>query len=183
MIERLSEQQTAEIYRSHLVFDFPPNEVKPLDRIRKAMAAGRYHCFGLFEKHELAGYAFFVDHRGYFLLDYLAIVRGKRDQGFGSRFLNGLSEQFQNTKGVMIEVENPEFAANKEERELRLRRIQFYLRNGCTDTGVDVSAFGVPFRLLEITRCGLHSADELRVLYRALYGEILPPELLKMVRV
>ncbi len=171
----LSKDQVAEIYQAHLCQDFPPDEQKTLDIILKAMDAGKYECYALTED-ELLGYAFFVKLEQDYLLDYLAIVRGKRDLGLGSVFLKELALQMKSAKSMIVEVEEPASGKNEAERTLRSRRKAFYLRNGFYDTGVNAEAFGVNFRLLEPSEKP-RSQEDIKELYLRHYGALLPPRI------
>lgn len=174
-IVSLSKEQVADVFQIHLCQDFPPEERKPLNVILNAMDAGKYECFGLLEE-ELLGYAFFIKLGEDYLLDYLAIVRGKRDLGLGSVFLRELSRQLAAADSLILEVEEPSSAENEADATLRSRRKAFYLRNGFSDTGVNGEAFGVNFRLLELS-VKPHSQAEISALYLEHYRAILPPRL------
>lgn len=174
-ISSLSKEQIAQIYETHLCSDFPPDERKTLEILLNAFDAGAYLGFGLYE-NELLGYAFFVQLGNDYLLDYLAIVRGKRDLGLGSHFLQLIAKQFSQASSLLVEVEEPDKAPDQAAYVLRSRRKAFYLRNGFSDTGVNAEAFGVNFRLLEPQEKP-RSKEEIKALYLALYQTILPPSL------
>lgn len=174
-ISSLNKEQIAQIYRTHLCYDFPPDEQKTLDILLNAFDAGAYRGFGLYE-NELLGYAFFVQLGNDYLLDYLAIVRGKRDLGLGSRFLQMIATEFSRANSLLVEVEEPDKALDQASYDLRSRRKAFYLRNGFLDTGINAEAFGVNFRLLEPQEKP-RSQEEIKALYLALYKTILPPDL------
>lgn len=173
-ISRLNKEQIRSVYHNELVNDFPKDETKPLVMILKREKEGTYRCFGAYEKDTLIGYAFFVVHGEQLLLDYLAVVRAYRGRGIGSEFLRLLAEQCADASGMIIEVEDPTYAGTAEEAQLRERRRQFYLRNGCVDSGVTAHTFGVEYRLLEHAQCGVHTADEVREIYRNLYRSMVP---------
>ena len=173
-IVQLTRDQVADIYQTHLCQDFPPDERKTLDILLKAMDVGKYECYALTE-NELLGYAFFVKLERDYLLDYLAIVRGKRDLGLGSVFLEKLFHQLKNADSMIVEVEEPSSGKNEAERTLRNRRKAFYLRNGFSDTNVNAEVFGVNFRLLEPSNKP-HSQEEIKELYLRHYQAVLPPK-------
>lgn len=173
-ISRLNKEQIRSVYHNELVNDFPRDETKPLVMILKGEKEGTYRCFGAYEKDTLIGYAFFVVHGEQLLLDYLAVVRAYRGWGIGSELLRLLAEQCADASGMIIEVEDPEYAVTNEEAQLRERRRQFYLRNGCVDSGVTAHTFGVEYRLLEHAQCRVHTADEVREIYRNLYRSMVP---------
>ena len=171
-VVQLTKDQVSEIYQAHLCQDFPPDERKPLGLLLKAMDAGKYVCYVLTDR-ELLGYAFFVKLEQDYLLDYLAIVRGKRDLGLGSVFLEKLFHQMLDAKSMIVEVEEPASGKNEAERTLRSRRKAFYLRNGFYDTKVNAEAFGVNFRLLEPSGKP-RSQVEIKELYLRHYQAVLP---------
>ena len=67
-----------------------------------------------------------------------------------------------------LEIENPDFAKDEEERALRERRRQFYLRNGIVDTGVNIELAGVEYRIMEMLVGKPHTPDEIRGLLAGL---------------
>ena len=175
----LNNAQTEEVYLARMTADFPPEELKPLARIRRAVAEGRYLCSGLFDGEALLAYGFFVilreNGRTELLLDYFAVDAAHRGQGIGSAYLRMLPEQFSEVGAVLIEAEVPESAVSDADRLLRERRIRFYQRNGCRDSGLEAEVFGVRFRLLELPLRTAHAPSEIRQIYSALYRQILPP--------
>ncbi|WP_130838415.1 GNAT family N-acetyltransferase [Lachnoclostridium sp. Marseille-P6806] len=174
-------EEVREVYRRCMTADFPDNERKPLGRIETALREGRYLCYGCFWKDELCGYAFFAYLPGKqgreYLLDYLAVLKNKRGKGVGSNFLRALERSLPDAACVIGEVENPDYAGSKAERERRERRIRFYRRSGIEDTGVTVRLFGVEYRVLEQPVRARHEAAEIREIYDRLYRSILPAEL------
>lgn len=175
-IRSLTDPELAAVYRERMVDDFPRDERKPLHMIRSALRRGQYQCLGLFDAEQIAAYAFFVVLQAgdaqKILLDYFAVEQSRRGSGIGSRFLHMLQTRFAGV--LVIEVEDPECAMDASERTTRLRRMQFYLRNGCAATGVTADVFGVRYLLLELPAPLTHSAEEIRRTYAALYRSFLP---------
>ena len=112
---------------------------------------------------------------GIFLLDYFAILPEYRDCGCGSLFLQRLCSDLTGAEIILIESGDPDCAESDAERAVSERRLRFYLRNGCADTGVTARVFGVEYRLLEISRCP-HSQDDVRRIYRNIYESFLPEQ-------
>lgn len=179
----LNAAQVTQVYQERMTADFPPDELKPLSRIRQALSEGRYFCAGLFEGEALLAYGFFVILREQgdteLLLDYFAVDAAGRGQGIGSAFLRMLPEQFPDAGAVLIESESPETAKNDAERILRERRIRFYLHNGCLDSGIRTAVFGVRYQILELPLRNTHTPEQLRQIYAGLYRQILPPEMFR----
>ena len=165
----------ADIYKTRLTKDFIRSERKPLSAIRRLWEREEYEAFLLMRGGETLGYAFFARNGKNYLFDYLAIAEEHRDEGLGTLFLQKLGDCFDDAACILGEVEDPDKAADAEERALRERRMQFYLRSGYRKTGVTARVFGVDFRLLEVP-CGReHTDGEVRAVYTELYRSIFPP--------
>ena len=121
-------------YQTELCEAFPPNERKPLATMLELAAEGRYELLGLFDGADLLGYATLwtaPERPGYVMLDYLGVTAARRNGGLGARILAALAEQEAGKRTVIVEADGPD-GGPEEERPLRLRRLAFYRRNGCT---------------------------------------------------
>ena len=88
-IRTLTIEEIRQTYKEHLRYDFPPDELKPLDRIEVSINEGKYLCIGAFgEDGKLVAYAFFVMTGDKCLLDYYAVIPELRGKGIGSAFLS-----------------------------------------------------------------------------------------------
>ena len=175
-IRNLSQQEMTAVYHEHMTHDFPAAELKPLPVILDAIERGRYVALGAWEDDTLLAYLLLVQQVRDYFVDFFAVVRGKRNAGLGSQCLGEIIASLHHPDSLILEVEEPEAAADAAEKMLRLRRIGFYQRNGFVDTGVRVCAFGVPFRILELVGGSSHSEQALFSLYRSHYEQVLPKE-------
>lgn len=178
-IVELTVGQIIRIYRKYMVNDFPSDELKPLLIILKGKRKGKYVCLGLEKDNEIVGYAFFVKINNDYLFDYLAVRKDERNKNYGSTFIKLLKEKFADANSVIGEVENPDYADDDDIRNLRKRRINFYLRNGLTDTGLKARTFGVEYLILEMDLGKTHTNDDIKDLYQKEYHSILPEKLYK----
>lgn len=150
-IRRLTEEEISGIYNEHLVKDFPAGEVKPLKTILERFREDKYFAYGMFEKEELIGYAFTmnINPESVYLLDYFAIVKDKRDMGFGSSLLSELKEMWNKEgKRLVLEVENPEYETDEDLKNMMNRRISFYKRNEMLVSGVTCNFYNNEYRIL-----------------------------------
>lgn len=174
---KLSIEQVCDVYEKYMKVDFPDNERKPLSMILDGLEKDIYECYGLFDKEEILGYAFFIKTGNDYLFDYLAIMKNSRNQGIGTIILNKIEEQFKSANSVIGEVEDPDFATKEEEKILRERRLAFYRRNGYVDTGVRVKLFGVDFIVIALDKGIKHKKEEIVQLYQAHYRGYLPKKI------
>jgi len=172
------------IYNTFMKRDFPGNELKPLASIIKMWKDNAYYCYEMTENNNVTGYVFSVKQsragRVNYLIDYLAVSGEYRNQGFGSMLLSRISFLVKNAGCVIVEVEDPDYADDEESELLRKRRIQFYLRNGFSETGITARLFGVQFRILELAGSVKHTKDEIKDIYESLYRYMVPGLMYKM---
>ena len=179
-VETLTLDQIRAIYAQRMPRDFPPDEIKRLAYIERALSRGEYICYGALDGDAILAYAFFVRKAGRALFDYYAVREDLRDQGIGSRFIQALIEgPLQGLECVLLEVEDPACASDAAERTTRERRLDFYLRNGLWDTGVSAAAFHVPYKLLVLPVGERPSRALVREIYAEMYRLVLPDALFR----
>ena len=145
---------------------FPASEKKPFSMIRTMQKKRKSDVWYCEEDGKFAGLVITINGPDKILLDYLAVAKNRRGQGFGSKILQKMQEQYRG-KGVFLEIEIvDESAENFEERK---RRKQFYLANGMTEMQVYVELFGVDMELLGFN-CSL-TFEEYHNFYRDNYNE------------
>jgi hypothetical protein len=188
---QLLPDEIARIYRVHLLRDFPSGEVKPYFAIKSLLKRQMYACYGLFESPaagsgeadsrrpdlgSLLAYAFLCGSRsdGFLLIDYFAVVPRARQQGIGSQFLQQLAPLLPWACGLAAEIENVGEAPDGPERQTRQRRLDFYLRNGFSLTGVSGHVFGVNYDI--VYRPLLQQLDDASLLKHmdSLYRNMVP---------
>lgn len=179
-IRALTLPEAKALYRQYIPLDFPPAEVKPWRAIEKRLHKDAYICLGFGEQDALRGYAFFAsmqDQQGarQYLLDYFAVLSPFRGEGWGSFFLRQMASCLPRVHCVLAEVENPDYAKRQADRALQQRRLQFYLRSGAAETGVESRIYGVEYRLLELSRVRALTPNEVRALYSAFYHSFFSP--------
>lgn len=124
---------------------FPKSERKPFGLMRQKVRQGVMEMLVFWDAGEPVGFAVMVLYRDMVLLDYFAIHRSFRGQNYGSAALGLLKERYRD-KRLILEIELPdEKAPNQKER---IRRKQFYLKNGMQETGLKVCVFQVPMEVL-----------------------------------
>ena len=175
----LDKAQRRRIYIEHMKEDFPSSELKSLEMIEQGIAEGYYRFLGLLAHNEVIGYVCLIEEGDACLIDYLAVVPEQRNSGAGSELLRLLGNWLNDKEYVIVEVEAPSSGKNENDVTLRKRRVEFYLRNGLLDTGVDVCCFGVDFRVLEAGRRGPHNRKDVIRRYVNLYRRILPETLFR----
>ena len=100
------------------------------------------------------------------MLDYFAIEEEMQGKGYGSTAIQTLLQQYQGKK-LIIEIESTKDQA--ENSSERMRRKDFYHRNGFTDLGFSVDLFGVKMEMMS-NQTGISFEEYLEVYVKA-FGE------------
>lgn len=150
-LKRLDKSERRWVYNEWMTRQFPRDELKPLRSIEKCVRKGIYEGWGMWIGDELTAYAMlgFSAEGGLVLLDYYGVKPELKGRGHGSVFLKRLTEEaYAGWKAILIESENPDFIDDSDDKQIAFRRLDFYSRNGCEDTGIRVNLFGVEFNVL-----------------------------------
>jgi len=128
-LQLLNKDGLTAVYQNEMVADFPKAELKPLSAMLRLMDLGRYDPLAAIDGGETVGYAmmWLPQDRTGALLEYLGVLRGRRNGGLGGQILELLAARYGQLFG---EAEAPGPDASPEENDLRRRRIAFYQRNG-----------------------------------------------------
>lgn len=124
---------------------FPRLERKPVSSLERTFAEGKNAILAIADGEEFIGLAILMTDGRCTLLDYLAIEPEKRDRGYGGQALRRLLSEY-DQRPFIVEIERLDESA--EDNEQRLRRREFYLRNGMESSGVCVWLFQVEYELL-----------------------------------
>lgn len=145
-LKTLDREGLERLYHEELERVFSDSERRPLGAMLRLLEMGRYEALLAIEEGEPIGYAmlWLSDAPDSALLEYLGVLRGKRNGGAGSQILTLLGERYQQLFG---EAEAPD-TGDPEEDDLRRRRIGFYLRNGFRVLDYMCALFGVRFHCL-----------------------------------
>ena len=166
-LKTLDREGLERLYHEELERVFSDSERRPLGAMLRLLEMGRYEALLAIEEGEPIGYAmlWLSEAPDSALLEYLGVLRGKRNGGAGSQILTLLGERYQQLFG---EAEAPD-TGDPEEDDLRRRRIGFYLRNGFRVLDYMCALFGVRFHCL----CRGPELDDRKVqeLHRRVYSD------------
>lgn len=170
----LDKKQVKMVYKSYMVNDFAPGELKPLLTINNLLKHGLYKTLGLFDNGKLLAYAFIMTNKdSVALLDYFAVLKDYRGQGIGTKFLSLIKQEIADYSEIIIEVESVE-SASGDERLTRERRISFYLNCGAVMTDISATVFAVDFQIMFLPLAKKRKTEDIRKAYTSLYRLVLP---------
>lgn len=179
-IRPITKEALKPIYHNHMVNDFPADELKPWSAIHALYDRGIYESYGLYDGSELLAYACLTRQQdeAWYLLDYYAVCAQYRSHGYGSQFITMLWQACQHLQGIFVEIEQIDQANDQDERAIRERRRNFYLRNGLKTTSIRTQLFGVHYEMLYMPCATLQPEDQtLLGELTKIYQTIVPAQL------
>ena len=127
MLKKADLKKFKEIYRKHIVKDFPRGERSSLNNFKKRIASKNEEVFVFFEEGIEKAYIIVANlENDYILISFLAVFQKYRGQGIGTKLLVEIKEKFKDKKGIILEVESPDDANSEEDKIIRQRRIKLY---------------------------------------------------------
>lgn len=111
---------------------FPPCEYMPMEEIFAFAEKTNSHVLGIYDRQQLVGFILFVKNKECGYIFFLAIEKSARSKGYGGAALEALAATYPDLQIILDFEEIEEKAENFSQR---IRRKQFYLRNGFCETG------------------------------------------------
>lgn len=147
--------------------EFPKEERKPFPLICDKARNGEMEILAVKSAEgEFCGLVITIVGSEWILLDYFAIEPKKQGNNIGSEVLYLLNQRYKD-KGIVFEIERTDVECSNKSQ--RIRRKQFYLKNGMKEMGIYVELFGVEMELL--TNGKQICFDEYQQIYRTIFGE------------
>ncbi len=133
---------------------FPPSERKPLLILLATWRKGKSDIWYAEEtvslrggtRRRFMGFATTLNGKDAILIDYLAVRETARRRGIGSLIVRTLLETYSG-KGFFVEIESV-YESNAKNLPERMRRRNFYRKNGLSALHVVADVFGVQMELL-----------------------------------
>ena len=123
---------------------FPPEEYLAPDKLVEMSLTDSFDFFALTDSDTFIGFMVVQTYKNLAYLFFLAIDPSFRAKGYGSRAIETLQALYPNKKQV-VDFEMPDKEAPNNEQ--RIKRRQFYLRNGYKETGLFLSYLGVDYEI------------------------------------
>ena len=127
MLKKVDLKKFKEIYRKHIVKDFPRGERSSLNNFKKRIINKNEELYIFSENGEEKAYTIIANlNNNFILISFLAVFEKYRGEGIGTKLLEEIKERFKDKKGIILEVESPEDAILEKDKIIRGKRIKFY---------------------------------------------------------
>lgn len=149
MLKKINLKEFKNLYRKHIVKDFPREERRSLNKFKKRITKGKEEAYIYLENGKEKAYTIIAVLDNYVMVSFLAVFKEYRGEGIGTKLLKEIKDNFSNKKGILLEVENPKYSKNQEEKEIRERRIKFYEKSNYNIVdGVEVNSHSIMFNIM-----------------------------------
>lgn len=115
---------------------FPKSERKPFFTLRRSVEKKKAQLLTAMENGILQGFTVVIPYKDMVMVDYLAVSGEIRSQGTGSKIMQEVCRRFSDKKIVLLIERLDDSAENKEQR---IARRKFYLKNGFTSSGIYIT--------------------------------------------
>lgn len=127
---------------------FPKRERKPYFILRHSVRKKKAVVMTASEGNQLFGFVVLIPYKDMVMVDYLAVSSKIRGRGTGSYIMENVCRRYKDKKVVLL-IERLEDLS--ENREQRIARRRFYLKNGFTSSHIFITGAGGN---MEIMNCG-----------------------------
>ena len=157
-------RQVKELYKTA----FPKEERRPFFLLNWEMKKRVMEILAV-EENGFAGLLISSFYKDIVLIEFLAIDDGRRGDGLGSKVLSLAKKRYKGRR-IVLEIERPE--PDCDPSDMKLRRKEFYERNGFFSTGTKTMLHGVPMILIA-ERGKTISFEEYKKLYQNTAGRLM----------
>lgn len=132
------------IHRVHLLYEssFPEDEQVPFDILLEQSNSDISDIYAIFDKDVFIGMLCTVYDEDIVFLWYLAVEKSLQGKGYGSQILLDVANMFTSQRLIL----------NIEEVDMNIietvKRRQFYVNNGYTESGFKTEEYGVVYEML-----------------------------------
>lgn len=139
---------------SHLlVTSFPLSERPPVKYFFKGVENKPNNIYAYYDNDEFIGFTYIITYLDLCYVFFLAVSSNKRNMGYGTKILSDIKKRF---KDRVIFLLYEEINDKYKDNSMRIRRKEFYKRNGFKDNKLIVNEFGVTY---ESGYIGKHKVD------------------------
>lgn len=147
---------------------FPESERPPLKYFYLSIDSHKENdLYAYFDNDEFIGFTYITIYKDICYIFFLAVNSSKRNQGYGSKILDNIKTEHKD-KVILLCYE--EVDKKYSDYENRLKRKEFYKRNGFKDNELKTNEYGVIF---ETGYIGNHkvSFDDYKEIFKLGFGE------------
>ena len=156
---------------------FPKDERIPIWLLKMLARKNKAKFYGIYDNEKFVGLVYNIFYKDIVFVFYLAIDKGTRGQGYGSKVLKSIKQKYRNYR-IILCIEPVDKNSNNYEQ--RMKRKKFYLKNEFKDSNYTIKERNIIYEMLYYNEnVTLQEFQELmknyfgKILYSYFYNEYL----------
>lgn len=135
---------------------FPADERAPFVMLKDRAVSGRAVMLAAEDRGAFIGFAYIVEYGSLAYLFYLAVVKEKRDKGYGGELLRTVCRRY---RGKCLFLARERLDKRADNYEQRVRRRRFYADNGFKDVPLCIKEGPVLYDVMTYGGCPVSPED------------------------
>ena len=124
---------------------FPKNERIPIWLLKILAKKNKAKFYGIYDNEKFVGLVYNIFYKDIVFVFYLAIDKATRGQGYGTKVLDSIKEKYKNYR-IILCIEPVD--ENSDNYEQRVKRKNFYLKNGFKDSNYTIKERNIIYEML-----------------------------------
>lgn len=124
---------------------FPKDERIPIWLLKILVRKNKAKFHGIYDNEKFVGLVYNIFYKDIVFLFYLAIDKGTRGQGYGTKVLDSIKQKYKNSR-IILCIEPVD--ENSDNYEQRVKRKKFYLKNGFEDSNYIIKERNIIYEML-----------------------------------
>lgn len=124
---------------------FPKDERIPIWLLKILARKNKAKFYGIYDNEKFVGLVYNIFYKDIVFVFYLALDKATRGQGYGTKVLDSIKEKYKNYR-IILCIEPVD--ENSDNYEQRVKRKNFYLKNGFKDSNYTIKERNIIYEML-----------------------------------
>ena len=147
---------------------FPKDERIPIWLLKMLARKNKAKFYGIYDNEKFVGLVYNIFYKDIVFVFYLAIDKETRGQGYGTKVLESIKQKYRNYR-IILCIEPVDKNSNNYEQ--RIKRKNFYLKNGFKDSNYTIKEKNIIYDMLYYNKNV--TLQEFQELMKNYFGKIL----------
>ena len=150
---------------------FPREERAPYWLLKSLARKDNAKFYGIYDEKKFVGLVYNVYYKDIVFIFYLAIEEILRGQGYGTKILDLIKNEYENYR-IILNIEEIDEDSNNYKQ--RIKRKEFYIKNGFYDLNYTIKEVGITYEMLCYSKANKKvTKEEYMQLMNNYFGSIL----------
>lgn len=147
---------------------FPKDERIPIWLLKILARKDKAKFYGIYDNEKFVGLVYNIFYKDIVFVFYLAIDKVTRGKGYGTKVLDSIKEKYKNYR-IILCIEPVD--ENSDNYEQRVKRKNFYLKNGFEDSNYTIKERNIIYEMLYYNENV--TSQEFQALMKNYFGKVV----------